>query len=133
MPYEYIVMIGLTFDHNRQKTQIKCFTSRAGNRVHAFNGLISLMNCPNCSTLAPNEKLWEILIKIIMSFSFNRLQILIGFEPPGQLSVLGIVEYILNLIFSVENHRVTTRKMDSQMIYSWSFHMHRNSMILWQT
>ena len=84
-------------------------------------------------TLAPNEKLWEILIKIIISFSFNRLQILIGFEPPGQLSVLGIVEYILNLIFSVENHRVTTRKMDSQMIYSWSFHMHRNSMILWQT
>ena len=60
-----------------------------------------------------------------MSSSFNKLRILIGTEPPEQLSILGIVKYILNLIFSLENHRLTTRKMDSQIIYSWPFHVHR--------
>ena len=33
-------MIDFTFNHSKQKTQIKCFTSSDRNRVHAFNSLV---------------------------------------------------------------------------------------------
>lgn len=79
--YEHTVMIGLTFDHSKQKTQIKCFTSRDRNRVHASNGLISLSDRPNSSALVPNKLLGKILIEMIVSSSFNKVRILIGFEP----------------------------------------------------
>jgi hypothetical protein len=123
--YKCTVMICLTFDHSKQKAQIKCFTTRDRNRAHVSNGLVSLMNRPNSSYLVPNEILGEILIEMIVSSSFDKLRILIGFEPSKQLSVLDIVEYILNFLFGLENHRLMTRKMDRRTINSWPLHVHR--------
>jgi hypothetical protein len=60
------------------------------------------MDRPNSSDLVPNEILGEILIEVIVSSSFDKLRILIGFEPSKQLSVLDIVEYILNFLFGLE-------------------------------
>jgi hypothetical protein len=113
-----------TFDHSEQKTHIKGFTSRDRDGVHVSNGLVSLMNLPDCLAFVPDKHLGKFLIKIVMCSSSNEVRILIGLEPSKQYSILDILNHIVELGIGPHCHHMLARKMDRQTIDSRPFHVH---------
>src|SRR6266702_3927946 len=97
-------MSNLTFDYSEQKTQVECLSSSGRDGIHESNGLVSLTNLPYSTLSVPDKPLGKLLIEIVMCSSSNEVRILICLEPAKQLSVLGVIEHLLQVGFSTKDN-----------------------------